>query len=403
VEGQPQRAGTVEPEIDLLSDQFSGPSFWDAARELGRRGPLVWIEGRGGYWVTTTYEALKQVSQDHEHFCSGEGVTIQRPGVEQQPYVMPAEIDPPRQRLYRGNVNPHLSPKALQGLDDGIRAVADELIDAFVDRGSCDIATEFALVFPGTVFFRHLIEVDPAMLRVLEPLARRLSFGDPAAKADAARQQRQWAATVLEATTVDDPRANPLIAAVKRLADSDEAFADHELQSGVQILAQGGIGTSAMLIASIAILLCEHPDVQRRVRDDLGLVPALVEESLRVEPPVIFQFRTATCDIEIAGQAIRAGDKVGLFYGAANRDPAVFERPDEFDIDRVATPHLAFGLGIHRCIGSNLARKQVRIAIEQLLGRVPTFRLAEGAAPTYLTSFQRGPVSVPLDFSSSRR
>ena len=101
-------------------------------------------------------------------------------------------------------------------------------------------------------------------------------------------------------------------------------------------------------------ILCEHPDLQERVRDDLSFVPALIEESLRLEPPLPLMFRTARRDVELAGQQIKAGDKVGMFFGAANRDPAVFERPEEVDIDRPHNRHLTFGGGPHRCIGSNL-------------------------------------------------
>ena len=111
-------------------------------------------------------------------------------------------------------------------------------------------------------------------------------------------------------------------------------------------------------------------------------------------------FRTATRDVEIAGQQVRKGDKVGLFFGAANRDPAVFDRPDEVDIDRPRNPHLSFGAGVHRCVGSNLARLQVRVAVEQLLARLSPFRLPEGAKVQYAGDLSRGPLSLPLEFTA---
>ncbi|HUJ64311.1 MAG TPA: cytochrome P450, partial [Acidimicrobiales bacterium] len=123
-------------------------------------------------------------------------------------------------------------------------------------------------------------------------------------------------------------------------------------------------------------------------------------ECLRLEPPVPLMFRTVTRDIEVAGRRMKKGEKVGLLFGAANRDPAVFEDPDEVRIDRPHNRHLAFGAGPHRCIGSNLARLQIRVAIERLLERLPPFRLPDSAEITYLSGQARGPASVPLEFGA---
>jgi len=387
-------------DFDHHSPDLLGPPFWDAVGALRRRGPLVWVENYGGYWAATSYETVRQIAQDWETFSSAQGVALQRASPEVMPYIVPIDTDPPRQRTYRKKVNPYLAPKAVNGLEGDIRDIANELVDTFVERGRCDIAVQFARKFPGTVFFRLMVRTDDEDFRQVEPSARALSFDpDKQKKAEAAANMRAWASRVFAARKAE-PQVSDVVNAVMHLEDSGDSFEEHELYSGLQILAQGGIGTSANLIGSIVLVLCQHPEIQERVRRDPRLVPALVEEVLRLEPPAAMLFRTATRHAEIAGQQVKKGDKVRLFFGAANRDPAVFDRPDDVDIDRPRNPHLSFGAGVHRCVGSNLARLQVRVAVEQLLARLSPFRLPEGTKVQYAGDLSRGPLSLPLEFTA---
>jgi cytochrome P450 len=376
-----------------------GPEYWDEIRELRSHGELVWVDSHGGFWAATSYELVRQVTQDWHTFSSAQGVSLPHPGPEILPYFMPIEADPPRQRVYRHNVNPFLAPNALVKLEAAIRGIADQLIDGFVERGSCDLVAEFARKLPGTVFFQLIIGEDGALLRQLEEWARALSFDpDRDRRYEAAANMRKWAAGVLRERESRSQIAD-VVDAVLHLGDGGETFEENDLWTGVTILAQGGIGTSAQLIGSTINILCEQPDLQQRVRDDLELVPRLLEEMLRMEPPVTVMFRTATRDVEIGGQQVEKGDKVGLMFSAANHDPTVFDHPEEVDIDREPNAHIAFGLGVHRCIGSNLARLQVRVAVEQLLTRLSPFRMPDGGRVEYFGGAQRGPAYLPLEFT----
>lgn len=385
--------------FDFTSDEADTDAFWTGLRELQRRGPLVWVESLGGYWAATSYDTVLRVAQDWQTFSSAAGVALQRPSPEAIPWITPIEVDPPRQRTYRRAVNPHFTQKAVIPREDAIREIADELIDTFIERGSCDIAVEFARQFPGTVFFRLMVPCGDEEFHTVEPSARMISFesDDPQKFAQGAANLRDWAARVFSSRREDSNRGDA-VDAVRNLTEDGEPFQDNEKLSGLQILAQGGIGTSASVIGVIMRSLAERPALQQRVRSSLDLVPNLVEECVRLEPPVPIIFRTATSDIDLAGQHLKAGDKVGLFFAAANRDPAVFDHPDELDIDRAVNRHLAFGGGPHRCIGSNLARLQIRVAIEQLLRRLGEFRIPPGAEIVYKSRQARGPFSVPLDF-----
>src|SRR5262245_32614985 len=168
------RRGAVS--FDHVAPELAGPGFWGAVRDLQRHGPLVWVENYGGYWAATSYDVVLRMAQDWETVPSAQGGALQRPSPDVMPYIMPIDVDPPRQRAYRKKVNPHLVPKVVSGLEDGIRAIADELIDAFIEDGTCDIAEDFARKFPGTVFFRLVVQCDDGDFREVEPSARVLSF-----------------------------------------------------------------------------------------------------------------------------------------------------------------------------------------------------------------------------------
>lgn len=392
--------------FDYASPEIAGPQFWNVVEELRQLGPLVWVESYGGFWAATTYEMNLRIAQDWQNFTSSQGVALNRPSFEAIPPMVPIELDPPRHRTFRKQVNPALTVKVVYPLEDRIRAIADEIIDTFIDQGSCDIAVDFARKFPGTVFFRLLAHCTDADFREAEPAARQISFesDDQVKFAAAAAQLRAWAARVFSQRAEASPAdvtEDDIVAAIMRLGEDGEPWLAEEHASGLQILAQGGIGTSASVIGSVMLELCANPELQARVRADRSLIRGVVEEVLRLEAPVPLMFRTARQDVEIDGQRIKEGDKICLIFGAAGRDPAVFEHADQFDLDRPHCRHLTFGAGVHRCIGSNLARLQIRVAIEQLVTRLGEFRIPEGGTVGYSSRQSRGPSSIPLEFTGA--
>jgi cytochrome P450 len=145
--------------FDHLSPDVAGPRFWDAVRELRQHGSLVWVESNGGFWAATSYQMVLRVLQDWQTFSSAQGVVFPtRPSPDVMPYIMPLDFDPPRQRPYRQQINPYLTPKMVAPYEAPIRDIANELIDGFIDRGSCDLCLDFGRKFPGTVFFRLVVQ-----------------------------------------------------------------------------------------------------------------------------------------------------------------------------------------------------------------------------------------------------
>lgn len=392
--------------FDIKAPELKGPLYWEALKQLQQAGPLVWVESHGGYWAATGHEVVVRMAQDWSTFSNAEGITVPRPGPDAVPYIMPMESDPPRQRSYRKQINPHLTAKVLAPHEDAIRQIADGLIDAFIDKGRCDISKDFARRFPGTVFLKEILGCPASDFQVAEPIARDITYAPPDSQrwADAMNGLRAWSKNTLAGRDDDDhgtPEPGDIVSAMRHLDDNPDGtvFSDHEHASGLQILVQGGIGTSASVLGVMIRVLCEDQAMQERVRQDPELIPTLIEECIRLEPPLPLSFRTVTRDVEVDGQKIEKGQKVALFFAAANRDPSVFEHPDVPDLDRPHYRHIGFGVGVHRCIGSNLARLQIRVAFEQIMSRLSPFWLPEGAEIEYMSLQARGPMSIPLEFA----
>jgi cytochrome P450 family 142 subfamily A polypeptide 1 len=177
--------------------------------------------------------------------------------------------------------------------------------------------------------------------------------------------------------------------------------ADQVLSEGL-LLVDGGAETTRTVITGTVLALIEHPDQYRRLLDDPGLLPVAVEEFIRWVTPILNMRRTATRDIEVAGTVVNAGDELLLMYPSANRDEAVFEAPDRFDVGREPNPHVAFGFGTHFCLGAALARLEVRVMFEELLPRLRDLRLTPGTAPERIpNAFVRGFRSLPVQFDGA--
>jgi cytochrome P450 len=177
---------------------------------------------------------------------------------------------------------------------------------------------------------------------------------------------------------------------------------DDEIVGTVQLLILGGLETTAGALGLAMVRLCQDPRLQEKLRSDPGLIAGAVEESLRIDPSFVSVGRTAVRDAELAGQQVRAGDKVLIHWASANRDAGEFPGPDAFDLARERNRHLAFGAGPHRCVGSSLARMNMRVAFEELLRRLHDIRLAPGAEIRYHAGLTRSPRSVPITFTTAR-
>jgi cytochrome P450 len=357
--------------------------------------PIAHTNRYRGVYLPTRYADIREIAYDPEHFSSRQVVVrdTQPPGGGAPPITS----DPPKHRAARMALLPPFTPQAIEKLRPKARAICNELIDAFAAQPGCDAAVDYAQDIP--------VRVIAAMLGIPE------SDGD---------QFRTWIHEILEAGTTDDAvlqraldeiteyfhghmetrRADPgddLISYLLNAKYPDgQPFKDNHVLGSLRLLLVAGIDTTWSGIGSAIWHLARTPaDRQRLVREP-QLIPTAVEELLRAFSPVTMA-RLVAKEATVNGCTFREGEMVMLSFPAANRDPDMFPDADTVVIDRQENRHAAFGLGIHRCVGSNLARMEMTVAVEELLRRLPEFSLAGDV--TWSRGTVRGPRTLPIAFA----
>jgi cytochrome P450 len=343
--------------------------------------PVARTENHGGFFIPSTLEDIQRVVQDAETFSSFPADTP--PDPRHTTRLIPMEVDPPEHRRYRRALEPMFRPKVINELETSLRKDAAELVDVMLERREFDFVEVFALPFPSSAFLKLIgLPSDRETERTLATWANEILHAQGAPSDDVAAQRavRAGAGRRMKAFLIDamhNAEPGGLVAALLD-PDAGHDLSSDELHSFMHVLVLGGLETVTTALTFSFLHLGRHPELRERLVADPGLIPSAVEELLRYETSV-HPTRTVTRPCELGGVELGPGDRVAVPYGAANRDPAVFDRPDEIVLDRAANRHLAFGGGIHRCLGSHLARLELRIAFEEIFRRVPSFSVPEDA------------------------
>lgn len=296
--------------------------------------------------------------------------------------LIPIDIDPPKHTAYRRILLPLFTPKAIDALTPRVVQVAQDLVSAIETDRVVDVSAAFARPLP-TIIFSDLAgfpEDDwPQFDRWVDEIVyERVESPEVAAKAS---DEVFAYFDGLLAKRRGEPHREDIIGYLLR-AEVDGSLLTHdELLSYCYLLFLAGLETTAWAIRASLWWLAQNPDAQQQLRSHPEAVPMAVEEFLRTLSPVQAMARTATRDVEVRGKHIRAGDRVVLAFGSGNRDEEKYERADEIIIDREQNRHFAFGVGIHRCLGSNLGRREVVVALQQFLAATPEFSLADQDQP----------------------
>ena len=397
---------TVAPAIDLLDPAaFRGSQPHEQFRWLRDHDPVHWHpepDGRG-FWAITCYEDVRAVGRDPRTFSSYEG-GIMVSDLEEITLagarLMMLVMDPPEHTRHRQLVQRGFAPRGAAGWSGRIDQLATDIVDAVIDRGECDLVTDIAGEMPSLVI-ADVMGIPRDDARRLYHLTEIMHSAPGAHPEDvhinATVEMMSYASAVFA-----DKRVNPAddLATLLVQADLDgDKLTDAELAWFFLLLINAGGDTTRNLVGAGMHTLFEHPDQLARFRADVdGLLGTAIEELLRWVSPVVYMRRTATCDTRIAGTDIAAGDKVVMYYGAANRDPRAFDDPETLDVRRNPNEHIAFGGGgPHFCLGASLARIEIRALLREILTRMPN--LEPVGEPSWLPSnFIFGPTHLPVQF-----
>jgi cytochrome P450 len=401
---------SARPVVDY--DHYSHSHALHATEEeriLRQTCPVAWSESSGGFWVLSSYELVTQALRDHETFSSAKyvdgngephnGVTIP---TSQGFRIVPTETDPPEWNGFRRILNPVFAPAAVEKLEPLVRSITDDVINGVVEQGAVDLVLD--LINPITALITlHILGLPLEDWQAFAGPIHEITYS-PVGSSEFERAV-EGIADILERfrRAIAEHRAehrDDLIGFMIDASIDGEPLGDDSLVDlCFQILA-GGVDTTTGLLGSTFVYLDQHPEERTRLVGDPTLLRIATEEFLRAFSPLPSNARTVTTEVEFGGQRLCPGERVLALFASANRDDSVFEDPDVVKLERFPNRHASFGIGIHRCLGSNLARAMFRTIVTQVLERMPDYRIAPGGAERYQSiALVNGFISIRATFS----
>jgi cytochrome P450 len=405
--------------VDLLDhDLFRDHEPWEVFAALQREAPVFFHpepDGGRGFWVMTRFEDVRLILKDHRTFSSEVGGAAR---IEDLPEDVLAarrnflEFDPPKHGAYRRLFSADFTPSAVGRFEDWLRALVVARLDGALPRGEFDLVEELAAPIPIRVLGHILGLPEDELPRLVELGDRLLVDTEPEFVGELAYQGEReqdrykpfgspWADELcaLGRAHYAERRACPRDDVLSSIANGTvdgRPLDAAELDNMFALMVVAGNETTRQAIALSTLTLARHPESYRRLRADRSLIPTAVEELLRFCPPVWFFRRTATCATEVRGVPIAAGDKVTVWFAAANRDPDHYEDPHRLELARNPVDHLTFGRGgPHVCLGAHLARMELRVYLEEFVEHVAEVRVT-GEAPRLRSNFSNGLKRLPV-------
>ncbi|HXY91826.1 MAG TPA: cytochrome P450 [Acidimicrobiia bacterium] len=345
----------------------------------------------GGSVMVASRAAVDEVFQDPKRFSSAAFGGVSLGNVRP---LIPLSVDPPNHSKYRKLLDPLFAPKRMDAAEPDIAARVNHFMDMFADRGECHFTDEFAVPFPSSVFLGLMglpwDELD-AMLRMKDGIIRPGGFELTMEERQERMNQNGQDIYAFFNAILDEREQNPRDDILTQFLDAKvdgEQLTREEILDICFLFLLAGLDTVTDSLTCSFAYLAQHPEHRQQIVDDPSIIPSAVEELLRWESPVPGVPRFCTEDTEVAGCPIKKGDSIGVSVGAANVDTEEF--PDAFDVrfDREVNRHLAFGGGVHRCLGSHLARRELRVVLREWHRRIPEYELKPGIDLHYVTGLR---------------
>jgi cytochrome P450 len=356
-----------------------------------------------GFWALSRFDDVLAAYRDWDNYTSTGGVALEEVGSQSAPSMI--GMDPPIQTKLRKLVVRAFSPQRVAALESRIRALTTRFVDSFIEEGECDLIARLAALLPSDVI-STLLGAPPEDHNALRIWTETLMHReDGVSKPPAAAGEAVKKLLGSFAELIAEKRRRPGDDLITGLVEADldgRRLTDTEILGFCFLLIAGGNETTEKLIANTVHQLARHPDQRAAIVADPSRIPAAVEESLRFRSPTQYMVRTTTREVEIHGETIPVGQKVALLIGAANHDPRSFDEPERFDIGRVMERHLAFGFGVHFCLGARLARLEARVALEEIHRRMPDYEVDEAGVTVVHAGNIAGLATLPIRFTASQ-
>ena len=394
----------TSPAVDFSPlDPELADDFWPRMNALRKECPVArstahWSAENSGFWVLNKFQDVMDAAVDWNTYSSADGATPVQFDLNILRMV-PLETDPPLHRGVRRMLNPFFTPEALTAAEPSIRATVDGLIDQCVEQSPVDFVAAFTSQLPPIVFFETFLDQKASDIGwVLDVLDVLLTQPDKAL--EAAPKLFMFCIELLQKRR-DEGRSDDLAGVIAHMGtgefDDGLDLDDRARMETLNMTIMAGMETTMGALASIARILGTDNALREKLRDvDEKVLDKHVEEFLRFETPVPTAGRTLAKDAELRGCPMKQGERVLLNWAAANHDPDKFSDPDALDFERAnGSAHLAFGAGIHRCLGNHLARRELRAAI-RAISELGVFELQPGYDVKFRPSFARGPISLPI-------
>jgi cytochrome P450 len=375
--------------------------------------PVQWTDAHEGFWVASRYEDVERVARDAENFASSSGISIPDPtdALDEADRLQrlesgkgiagpPVMYDPPAHTAVRRGVEPLFAPGAVRQRQDYIRAVTDEVIDSFIETGECDAITQICAPIPAIVVLNWLglPEEDWKSWSdaVLAQFSKPGEFGIDMSVVDMEK--------IL--ATVQERKHNPtgdVISAITQTLVGGEPLNDFEMLAMILQLVFAGLDTTTNATAGTLVELYRHPELRKELAHtahDARLWDTAIEEFLRYTCPIQGFKRTARSQTQVGDKTVQPGERVFMLWASANFDEREFDRPYEIDIRRAANRHMTFGRGIHRCLGSHLARLEMKVMVQVILQRMPDYTIDESQLRLHPdVGLAYGYESIPMRFT----
>ena len=385
--------------IGLTDGTFYGGDPFPAFAWMRREAPAFYDE-QAGVWGITRYADIKEISKDPDTYSNAGGI---RPDSDALPMMI--DTDAPEHVRRRRLVSEGFTPRRIRESEDGIREICDAIIDRVCEQGSADFVNDIAAPLPMIVI-GNMLGVAPgdrdALLRWSDDMLKALGSPDPTAMDRAALAAMEYAEyiTAVAEQRRRDSQADDLIGTLVHAEIDGDRLDESSLIYESLLILIGGDETTRHVISGGMYELLTHPDQFARLAADRSGLPVAIEEMLRWVSPIKNMARTMTRDVELHGQTLCKGQKLLLLYPSANRDEAVFEDPETFDVGRTPNDHMAFGFGSHFCLGNRLARMELAVMFDRLFERLPDLALASDAEPPKrAANFVSGYETMPVTFT----